>query len=117
MKSRLATERNELLGVAVLAAHAQEALFQAAALQVRIELLLEVVRQWSACFGSKLSNSVVKMDDIWAPAGATISGAGVLVYHGQIVPLPHTIKEARGCHMIAEDRPKAPAQYSVDWVC
>jgi hypothetical protein len=28
--------------------------FQAAALQVRIELLLDVVRQWSACFGTHL---------------------------------------------------------------
>jgi hypothetical protein len=40
--------------VAVLAAQAQEALLQAVALQVRIELLLDVVRQWSACFGTHL---------------------------------------------------------------
>ena len=38
-----------------LAANAREALFQAAALQVRIELLLDAVWQWSACFRSKLS--------------------------------------------------------------
>jgi len=51
----LATERYELLGVTSLAANAQEALFHAAALQVRIELLLDVIRQRPTCFGSKLS--------------------------------------------------------------
>ncbi len=41
--------------MAVLAAQAQEALFQAAALQIRVELLLDVVWQWSAWFRAKLS--------------------------------------------------------------
>ena len=39
--------------MAVLAAQTQEAFFQAAALQVRIELLLDVIRQRPTCFGSK----------------------------------------------------------------
>jgi hypothetical protein len=49
----LAAECDELLGVAVLAAQTQQAFFQAAALQVRIELLLDVIRQRPTCFGSK----------------------------------------------------------------
>jgi hypothetical protein len=40
-----ATERHELLGVALLALHAQEAVLEASALQVRLELLLHVFGQ------------------------------------------------------------------------
>ena len=47
----LAAEGHQLLGVALLAAHAQEALLQPPALQVGVEFLLYVVRQRSAGFG------------------------------------------------------------------
>src|SRR5882672_467803 len=39
-----ATERDELLGLTVLAAHAQKTVLEATALQVRRELLLDVLR-------------------------------------------------------------------------
>ena len=41
----LAAERDELLGVAALAAHTQEAFFQTPALQIRLELVLHVAGQ------------------------------------------------------------------------
>ena len=41
----LAAERDELLGVTVLAAHAQEAVLEATAFQVRVEFLLHVPGQ------------------------------------------------------------------------
>jgi len=42
-----AAERDQLFGVAVLATHAQEPFLQSTALQVGVELLLHICRQWS----------------------------------------------------------------------
>ena len=40
--------RHQLLGVAALAAHAQKTVLETAALQIRLELLSDVRRQWAA---------------------------------------------------------------------
>ena len=44
----LAAERDKLLCVAVLAAHPQESMLEAAAFEIRLELFLHVLRQRSA---------------------------------------------------------------------
>jgi hypothetical protein len=51
----LAAERNQLLGVAVPAAHTQEAFLQPTARQLGVELILDVVRQRTACRSAHLA--------------------------------------------------------------
>jgi hypothetical protein len=53
----LTTERHELLRMAVLAAHAQEALLQPAALEICLELFLHVVRQWPTDLDAQLAEA------------------------------------------------------------
>jgi len=61
-----AAEGHQLLGSALLAANAQETLLQSAALQVRIELLLDVIRQRPTCFGSKRTKGgIVLLHQRW----------------------------------------------------
>src|SRR5690606_682100 len=61
----LAAEGDELLGVAVLAAHAQKAVLEATALQIRRELLLHVLRQRPARrFARRDEFGVVALDEL-----------------------------------------------------
>jgi hypothetical protein len=59
----LATEGHQLLGVAVLADQAQEPFLQAAALEVCVELLLNVVRQWPAHPGAQFTECRIVLLD------------------------------------------------------
>jgi hypothetical protein len=61
----LAAERDKLLGVAVRAAHAQKAVLEAAAFQVRLEFVLHVSRQRSVtCFAHGNELGVVPLDEL-----------------------------------------------------
>ena len=61
----LAAEGHQLLGVAVLAAHAQEARFKPPALQVGVELLLHVGWQRTAGFRPRIPESwIVLLDEL-----------------------------------------------------
>jgi hypothetical protein len=58
-------ERDELLGVTVLAAHTQRPVLEAAAFQVRLEFVLHVSRQRSAIgFGHGDELGVVPLDEL-----------------------------------------------------
>jgi len=59
----LAAERDELLGVAPLTAHAQEALLRPAALQVDLELLLHMARQRPSGLCTQLAKAGVVLLD------------------------------------------------------
>ena len=56
---------DELLGVALLAAQAQEAFLQTAALEVGVELRLDIVGQGAACLGAQLAErGIVLLDQL-----------------------------------------------------
>lgn len=59
----LAAERHQRLGVAVVTMQTQEALFQAPALQVGVELLLDVIRQRPAGLGAQLTKRGILLLD------------------------------------------------------
>ena len=59
----LAAEGDELLGVALLAVQAQETLLEPAALEVGVELRLDVVGQGAACLGAQLAEDGIALLD------------------------------------------------------
>ncbi len=71
----LAAERNELLGVTVRARHAQKTVLEAAAFQIRLELLLYVFRRRPALCRARLAKGgVVLLDNLMEQKAADLHG-------------------------------------------
>jgi hypothetical protein len=54
------------------------------------------------------------LENICAPSGSTIEGAGSVTYQGKAVALPFTIPSAAGCTITKDELPLPPTDVTVN---